>query len=165
MKLLAWLGSLFEEPKPKPRPPGWSKTLDALTGETRSLSGDEIEWARQYEREQLRSWARFPRDGEQFEAVRDLRVTYVIHWRAPYGTGGEGTLARGTRVRVSVPASDAEPVGVQAVPVDEKAIGQQLVPEADRLSSKYDGYSLSLTVSQLNKDFRLVEPGAGAPGG
>ena len=156
VKVLDWLRRFFGETvkEPRPRPPDWNKTLSDLAAENRSLSGEEIEWARQYERLRLRSWARFPKDGEQFEALRDLRITYLIHWSAPYTSGGEGTLPKGTRVRVSVPAADPEPIGIYAVPVEEKLLEQQLVPEADRMSSNYAGYSISLTVAQLNEDFR-----------
>lgn len=38
-------------------PEGWTKTIDDLVAEKRDLSGEEIAWARSYEREQLRSWA------------------------------------------------------------------------------------------------------------
>ena len=161
-KLHSWLRRLFagESKKSRSRPPEWNKTLSDLTAENRSLSGEEIEWARQYEREQLRSWARFPKDGEEFEALRELQITYLIHWRAPYSSGGEGRLPKGTRVRVSVPAFDLEPVGVYAVPIEEKVLEKQLIPEADRLDGKYGGYSLSLKVAQLNTDFQPVQPNA-----
>jgi len=53
-------------------------------------------------------------------------------------------------------ARPPEPVGVQAIPVDEKGLEQRRVPESDRLASKYDGLSLSLHIAQLNKEFQLV---------
>ena len=162
MKLPSWFARLFGGGEPRPRPAGWNKTLSDLDAEKRSLSGEEIEWAREYEREQLRAWARFPKDGEVFEAVRELQVTYLIHWRAPYSSGGECRLPMGTRIRVSVPAFDPQPIGVSAVPVEEKAMEQQLVPEADRSDSKYGGYSLSLNVARLNRDFQPVAPDAPA---
>jgi hypothetical protein len=120
-----------------------------------------MRWAREYEREQLRSWARFPKDGDLYEALHDLPVRYLIHWRAPYATGGEGTLAKGARVRASVLAGDAEPIGVYTAPVDEKLFAEKFIPESDRASSKYDGYSVFLYVAQLNKDFQLVPPETG----
>lgn len=158
MSLFSWLAGLFDDtPAPsKPRPPDWNKTLADLSAEQRNLSGQEIEWARDYEREQLRAWARFPKDGEHFEARHDVRVSYLIHWRAPYTTGGEGVLPMGTRVRISVAPGDAEPIGVYAMPLDEQAMAQLLIPELDRLSGKYDGFSISLTVAQLNTDFVLM---------
>jgi hypothetical protein len=142
----------------RPRPPGWNKTLTELSAENRSQSADEIRWAREYEREQLRAWARFPKDGEHFEAARDLTVRYLVHWKAPYSTGGDATLVQGTRVRVSVPPGDPEPIGVYTTPVDEKEFERRFIPAADRSSGKYAGYSVFLYVAQLNRDFRLVPP-------
>ncbi len=159
MSLFSWLQRALgfgPEPEPRPRPADWNKTLADLSAENRSLSGEEIGWAREYEREQLRSWARFPRNNEEFEAVHEVQVAYLIDWRAPYSTGGKGMLPKGTRIRVAVHEFDLEPVGIQAVAVDEKAVEQLLIPEDDRNSTKYGGYCLSLSVAQLNKEFRLV---------
>ena len=165
MSVLGWLRkNLSRPPKaPQPRPANWTKTLSDLAAENRNLSGQEIEWAREYEREQLRSWARFPKDAEEFEACHDVTISYVIHWRAPYSTGGEGTLPKGTRIRVMVHSGDPSPVGVHAMPVDDKAFEERLVPESDRLGWKYDGYSLFIGVAQLNREFQLVvrDPGCG----
>jgi hypothetical protein len=159
MKILAWLKNLLDDtPAPfKPRPPGWNKTLADLDAEKRSLSGEEIHWAREYDREQLRAWARFPLNDEVFEATRDVRVTYLIDWRAPYSTGGEGMLPKGMRIRVSVHAGDPEPVLVYATPLDEKAVAELLIPEDDRNSTKYGGYSLGVEVAKLNKEFKLID--------
>src|SRR5512140_2453159 len=119
MRLLSWLQRFLSPsiPKPQPRPREWRKTLDDLRAENRSLSGNEMEWARDYEREQLRSWARFPKDGELFEALHDIKITYLTHWRAPYTGGGEAVLPRGALVRVSVHTGDTEPIAVYATPV------------------------------------------------
>lgn len=158
MSVLSWLKKWLSDDLPqfRPRPAGWNKTLDDLDAEKRSLAGEEIEWARDYEREQLRSWARFPKDGDIFETVNDLAVTFLIASNGPYGSSGHGILPSGTRVRVSIHANDAEPVGVYATPIEEKIIETVLVPEADRSSSRYRGYSLFFKVAQLNRDFRLV---------
>ena len=142
----------------RPRPADWTTTLTELSAQGRSYSAEESTWARAYEVEQLRTWARFPKDGEQYEALRDLQVRYLIHWKAPYATGGDGALVKGSRVRASVPAGNAEPIGVYVTPIDEKAFEQKFIPEGDRASGKYDGYSIFLRVAQLNRDFRLVPP-------
>jgi hypothetical protein len=164
--MIGWLRRLLgiDPPLPVgPRPSGWSKTFADLSAENRNLSREELEWARQYELEQLRSWARFPKDGEEFEVRSDKKVTLQIHWRAPYSTSAEGVLASGTRIRVFVHPEHTEPVGVQAIPVDERAFELRWVPEADRLASKYAGYSLTLMVAELNRDFELVSgKGTGA---
>jgi hypothetical protein len=165
MKILAWLKSLLDDTPPpyRPRPAGWNKTLADLDAEKRSLSGEEIHWAREYDREQLRAWVRFPLNEEVFEATRDVPVTYIIDWRAPYSTGGDGVLPKGTRIRVSVLDGDPEPVMVYAIPVDEKAIAELLIPEDDRNSSKYGGYNLRIEVAKLNKEFELIDSPHAAP--
>lgn len=141
-------------PRP-PMPPGWKKTIDDLMAEKRTVSGDELEWAREYERSQLRPWARFPRDRELFEAQRDLHIDYLTHWAAPFTGGGKCMIRKGTRIRVSVPAFDQEPIGVHAAPLDT-ALEKEIVPEADRSGPKYGGFSLFVKTAQLNKDFRRI---------
>jgi hypothetical protein len=117
-------------------PKGWSKTLDDLFAEKRHVSGEEIEWARTYERNELRSWARFPR--------------------------GKGLLRKGTRVRISVHTSDPEPIGVYADPLEKALVEAALVPEADRIDAKYAGFSLFIKTAELNKLFRIVSTGDNA---
>lgn len=158
MSIFTWLKSLLDDTPPpfKPRPPGWNKTLADLDAEKRSLSGEEIHWAREYDREQLRAWARFPLNDEVFEATRDVRVTYMIDWRGPGSTGGEGVLPKGTRIRVSVHAGDPEPVLVYATPLDEQGVAQLLIPEDDRNSTRYGGYSLGIDVALLNREFQQI---------
>ena len=123
--------------------------------EKRTVSGEELEWARQYERSQLRPWARFPRDGEIFEALSDLKIDYLTHWAAPFTGGGSCVIRKGTRIRVSVPVFDQEPIGIHAAPLDA-ALEKEIVPEAERNAGKYGGYSLFVKTAQLNKDFRLT---------
>lgn len=155
--------SLFKKRQPpppkavRPRPLGWNKTISDLMSEKRTIPAEEIEWARSYERDNLRKWARFPRDREEFEATKDVAVTFVTHWQAPFTGGGTGTLPMGTRVRVSVSGPDPEPIGVYAEPLDYKRFETELVPAADRSTPKYGGFSLSISIEQLNKDFRRVK--------
>jgi hypothetical protein len=137
-------------------PPGWSKTLADLLAENRNLSGEEIEWARTFEREQLRSWARFPRPGEVYELIGDSEISYVTHWRAPFTGGGKGMLQKGTRIRVSGGTGDLEPIGVYADPIDKPRVEAELIPEADRLGETYAGFSLFIRTTELNRLFHLV---------
>jgi len=137
-------------------PPGWSKTLTELLAENGNVSGEEIEWARNFEREQLRSWARFPRPGDLYELSADAEISYVTHWAAPFTGGGKGLLRKGTRVRVAVGSADPEPIGVYADPLERSRIEAELVPEADRRAEAYAGFSLSIKTADLNKLFCLV---------
>jgi hypothetical protein len=158
MSLWSW----FRRRKPqssrtrRPRPPEWSKTIDDLMTEKRTIPSEELEWARSYERDQLRTWVRFPKDGEEYEAERDIEVNYVVHWQAPFTGGGVGRMDKGTRIRVSVGAQDPEPIGVYASPLDKRRLEEHLVPESERSSPKYGGFTLFIPVGQLNKDFKRV---------
>jgi hypothetical protein len=150
--------------EPDEFPPGWNKTLSDLSAESSDSRGPvgppETEWARAYERSLLRPWARFPLDGEVYETLEDTRIKFLTHWRAPFTGGGEGTLPKGTEVRVKIPDWIREPIGVYADPIDVPRIERLLVSEDDRTNAKYGGFSLSISTADLNKQFRLVK---GAP--
>jgi hypothetical protein len=144
-------------------PAGWKKRLADLRatdhGDGRPcITADEIAWAREYERRLLRSWARFPCDGEVYEATEAVRVAFVTHWRAAFTGGGEGTLPKGTRIRVQV--CDAEPVGVYAKAENAGNLERLLVPDEDRGWPTYSGFSLAISTEDLNHHFRLVESAA-----
>lgn len=141
-------------------PEGWSKRLADLEATDHGdgclcITSEEFEWAREYERRLLRPWARFPRDGEVYIATGDFCVSFLTHWMAPFTGGGQGILPSGTRVRVHV--SDAEPIGVYADAENASELELILVPDEDRLASKYGGYSLSILTEDLNRYFRLVQ--------
>ena len=137
-------------------PPHWKVALtELLKRRDRRPSMEEIEWARAYEQDQLRAWARFPRPGDIYEAVRDVQLAYVTHWRAPFTGGGECVFPAGARLAVLVPHETVEPVGVYASPLEYGRFEQVVVPEAERRSEKYEGYSLYAATAVLNRDFSL----------
>jgi hypothetical protein len=148
-------------------PSGWSKTLTDLIAEAEKsrqpIGAAEGEWARAYERGLLRSWARFPVDGDVYEALDDTPILFLTHWRAPFTDGGRGTLPKGTRVRVKVSDWMREPLGVYAYPLDGSRIERLLVSEEDRKAAKYSGFSLSIRTADLNRLFRLVPGGDVTP--
>lgn len=147
--------------EPDEFPQGWSKTIADLFAESkvsrRSVGPPETEWARAYERSCLRPWARFPLDGEVYEALEDTPIGFLTHWRAPFTGGSDGTLPKGTRVRANVVDWIREPISVYAQPLDVTRIEHLLVPEEDRKGAKYDGFSLSISTADLNRRFRLIE--------
>jgi hypothetical protein len=99
-------------------PDGWCKTLEDLLNEKRRYSAEEMGWARAYEREQLKkSGARFPVNGEIYEAIHDVEIGCLTHWRAPFTGGQRVLLPAGTKLRVEVNSSDAEPIGIYALPL------------------------------------------------
>jgi hypothetical protein len=146
--------------EPDEFPLGWNKTISDLSGEIkkspRPMGPPETEWARAYERSLLRPWARFPLDGEVYEALEDTRVAFLTHWRAPFTGGGGGILPKGTQVRVKVFDWIREPITVYAEALEGQRVEQLLVSEDDRRSPKYGGFSLSIPTADLNRLFRLV---------
>ena len=52
---------------------------------------------------------------------------------------------------------DREPIGVYADAENREQVELRIVPEADRTHKKYGGYSLSISTSDLNTKFKLVE--------
>jgi hypothetical protein len=138
-------------------PDGWCKTLEDLLNEKRRYSAEEMGWARAYEREQLKkSGARFPVNGEIYEAIHDVEIGCLTHWRAPFTGGQRVLLPAGTKLRVEVNSSDAEPIGIYALPLEYERMQALLVPSLDVGAENYDGYSISIRTVQLNRDFRLV---------
>jgi hypothetical protein len=142
-------------------PDGWTKTIADLTAECdkglrTSVGSPELNWARAYERSLLRPWVRFPVNHDIYEALDDTPVNFLIQWKAPFTSGGSGTLPKGSKVRVTVFEADPDPVGVYASPLEAKAVELVLVPEADRTREKYNGYILSISTADLNTKFRLV---------
>jgi hypothetical protein len=142
-------------------PAGWNKTIADLFAEAkesrRPVGPPEIDWARAYERSLLRPWARFPLNGEIYEALDDTPVRFLTHWSAPFTDGGAGILPKGTKVRVQVSDFMPEPVLVYADPLDRDVIERILVPETTRKAHKYGGFSLSIPTADLNQRFRLVQ--------
>jgi hypothetical protein len=136
-------------------PFGWTKTTHDLSLD-RSWSADELRWAHDYERSLLREWARFPKAGDVYLALRDIRVKYITHWRQPYSGSGTGILRTGSRVRVDVFEFNTEPVSVNAEPLDRTLVERQLVDPRERAARGYNGFSLSIRTEELNRVFVLV---------
>jgi hypothetical protein len=136
-------------------PFGWTKTTHDLSPD-RLWSVDELRWAHDYERSLLRDWARFPRTGDIYVALQDIRVRYITHWRQPFTGSGIGTLRKGTRVCVDVFEFNTEPVSVHAEPVDRALVEKQLVDPRERATRGYNGFSLSVRTEELNRVFALI---------
>ena len=137
-------------------PNGWSKTTRDLIAENRFISAEEMSWAREYEKSQLRLWVKFPVNGEIYEAICDVEVRYVTHWSAPYTGGDKCILVKGTKVRVILNKGENEPLVVSADPLEYEKIEQETVPEAERKAFKYKGFNLSIKTAELNRSFKLV---------
>src|SRR4051812_19434951 len=110
MNLRLWLRALF-----------WRKTLDDLmaeinAGKRRIINGDEIELAKAYQRRLMSKDIRYPCEGEVYESIEDVTVTYMTAHYAPFTGGGKAVLPKGERVRVCKP-SNHKPLSVYCDPL------------------------------------------------
>lgn len=144
---------------PRTDSPPSRKTISELVSEAQAgrwVAPWEYDRAREYERDSLRAWARFPLDGDAYQAVRDAEVHYTTYWRAPFTGGGLSTLPTGTEVRVVVDPDDPEPLVVEVTVLGRPNLEVEMVPESVRVAEKYNGFSVSIYTAVLNRDFRRV---------
>lgn len=96
----------------------------------------------------------FPGSGKVYAALRDVRTTLLLQWRAPVTTSLEVTLAAGTRVRTDADTR-GRPDAVHVVPVDYHSFGKVAIPWWIRWRPDYGGYTLCLPTRDL---FRFFQP-------
>lgn len=79
--------------------------------------------------------------GTKLRAIAALHATGLTHWNAPYTGGFNCIVPEGT---VVIATRDVGPFSlrVKCLPEYYKSFGEQFVPEQDRRSPKYAGYSL-----------------------
>lgn len=92
--------------------------------------------------------------GQVYRSLRDVEVLGSVGYRGAASSGFKCTLPANTRIVVTNnPPLGAE--GVWALPLNYKALEQQLVPR-DKLSSpSYGDYGVSIALFQLSKFFVL----------
>jgi hypothetical protein len=99
---------------------------------------------------------RFPKNGELYESISEIEVSYQIHFKAPFTGGGSGTLPKGVVVEVIFNPAMKDPIGVAAKPIEYEWVERILIPKDDLANSKYGGYSITISTQQLNEKFKLV---------
>lgn len=163
-----WLGFRDEEAgPPPPRPSDWSLTLDQWMEEVRSgrrrcRSRWESIWAEEYERSLLPPDTRFPFFGDVYEALEDVSIHLQIDSQGPASGDIQGTLPKGTRIRIHTRQAKTAPLAEYAIPVEYEVLERQLIPPAVKNGRGYGGYSLGVRTLELNTRFRLVEDGSTA---
>ncbi|MBF0328564.1 MAG: hypothetical protein HQL10_05365 [Nitrospirae bacterium] len=146
------------------RPPDWSLKISDLmeemkAGKRKSISGQEIDWAREYERSLIPQGYRFPQKGDLYEALKDMTVDYITAWSAPYSGGGETSLMIGEQVWIDAEIKEPNPIGAYALPVKYEQMEQRIVAKEERESPKYGGFHFYLTTVELNENFKLLQTG------
>jgi hypothetical protein len=146
----------------KPAPPGWNNTIDDLFEEMKQgkrlfATGDEGDWARDYERSLLPPGTVFPRGRQIWEAIHDCDVHVGCIFAAPASFSGTGRLTAGARVRIIDGGVDPQPILASFTPLRYDELHESLVPADVRREPRYTSYSLSVKTAYLNEHFRLVE--------
>jgi hypothetical protein len=148
-----------------PPPEGWNKTMKDLFAEIGAgvrlmVSGQEMHWAREYERSLLPDNLRFPQKGDIYELLEDMEATYMTSWAAPATGSGTGTIFKGERFILKYQPAE-KPIGVYLDPIEYEALEKRLVPAEEREHELYGGFYFSFKTTELNTKFRIVPP----PGG
>jgi hypothetical protein len=142
-----------------PAPPGWNKTIQDVFDEAKKsgsiVGSPEVDWARDYERSLTPLGTRFPKMGDIYEAIRDVEVSYLTSWSAPFTGGGSGVLKRGEQVLVNCEPL-ARPIAANAKAINYTHVEEEMVPEGDRSNKKYAGFYFVLRTLDLSRDFKLV---------
>lgn len=143
------------------RPPDWNRTIADLMaemdrGERDGITGEEAEWAREFERSLLPPDTVFPADGEVWEAIGDAEVLVMRHYDAPVTDTNEAVLPLGERVRV-IGSHLPEPIVIAAIPLRYDELLATLVPADVRAEPRFTNYSLSIKTAYFNKRFWRVE--------
>jgi hypothetical protein len=98
------------------------------------------------------------RKGDAIRCRQDIRTHGLTHWRAPFTGSFECTIPAGTVLMVDVdPAPGA--TGFYCLPKDYEAFEKEHVPEEDRKTGKYAGYSFVLALADLGKRLEVLSPG------
>lgn len=141
-------------------PRGWNKTIDDLNaemmrGERLGASGEEVDWAREYERSLLPADIVFPEEGEVWETIDDCDVKYGTLFAAPSSGGGNARLQRGERVRI-LQLPDGRPIMIAFSPLRYDELHTLIVPEEDRNCATYTGYHLWTKTVHFLAHFRRI---------
>jgi hypothetical protein len=116
----------------------------------------ETEWARDYESSLLPADVRFPKKGDIYESLQDIKVNYLTSWRAAFTGGGEAVLKRGEKIKIDRDPIYSRPISVYAVAINYAEVEERIVPSSDRNAAKYDGFYFSIKTIDLNENFKLV---------
>ena len=81
------------------------------------------------------------REGQRYQTREDVPVSFLTHWAAPFTGGGKGMLNKGATFTIA-----SEPkwyaIAVQCIPDDPGSVERTLVPQDDRDSESYRGFTL-----------------------
>ena len=97
-----------------------------------------------------------PRKNDRYRTLRDLTITCMTSWRAPFTGGHKCVLPAG---EAFVVANDPPP-GATAVycdPVNYSTLESVLVPPEDRTADGYNGYYLCIPIRMILNHCERIE--------
>ena len=93
--------------------------------------------------------------GQKFRASTDLDVICLTHWRAPFTGGHRVVIPTGAEFQITYdPVEHA--TGVACSPVDYDQLHEVFVPPDERSAEGYDGYSLVVDITSIQRDCESV---------
>ncbi len=99
----------------------------------------------------------YVQEGDRFVVDESFEIGGLTHYRMPYTGSFKAEVPAGTVLR----AYHDSALGSSAfgcVPENTEAFEKQFVPESERLSPKYDAYSLTVSYSEIGKRIKRLDP-------
>jgi hypothetical protein len=102
--------------------------------------------------------ARWPASGDIYQLRTEKELAFLTHHGAPYTGGGVFQAPAGTRIVAWVipEAIAAGAIAVSAGFLNHDEMEAVVIPESTRTMSNYGGYTLSVSIRELNEDFEFV---------
>ena len=92
--------------------------------------------------------------GEIYCSVKELKIDYLTHCRLPYTGGGKGILQKHVKVYLKGTSQGGRNTQVFLYPVIGRKVERNLIPKADRLDRKFDGYTIIVERAVFEQSFR-----------
>lgn len=96
-----------------------------------------------------------PEEDLILEAISDYETMYLTGWKAPTTGGGRAILPAGERIKVQTYSKGA--IAANCTPINYDKLHSLIVPESDRINSKYSGYGLVIPLDDLDNYFIEVD--------
>jgi hypothetical protein len=120
-----------------------------------TVYGWEVERLNNYRRRLLPPDTRFPQQGDEYEALKEVKIRYQTHWRAPYTGGAKAPIKKGERIFIKW-VTGSQPLAATAIGENHEALESRMVSLEQRQAERYDGFSLQVTTRDLNSKFKLL---------
>lgn len=143
------------------KPESWNirlnELIDQVSNGSRKFDADELEWAREYEKELLNSNNyTYPKQGNLYKCTEEHQITFITSWEAPYTGSGKGIIKISEQIWIHNNILDEEPISVYALPIKYKLMEKRFVNNADLINPKYSGFCFLVNTSDLNSKFELI---------